>query len=203
MARLPATPYAPFLEDISRLLDEARQQAVRTLNAFLTATYWEIGRRIVEYEQKGRKRAEYGSALLQRLSKDLTARHGRGFGVDNLQRMRSFYLAYEPEIIYATLSRKSMGAEVLSEKYAILSRISEDQVRKKKTVADTRRMNLRVNLALFGQIPELRISKIREGVSGIEINSYFHVPPYQWHGPQILTNEQGLSPTLFINAHFL
>ena len=129
MKRPPATPYAPFLKDICRLLDEARQQAARTVNAFLTATYWEIGRRIVEYEQKGKKRAEYGSALLQRLSKDLTVSFGRGFGVDNLQRMRSFYRAYEPEIIYATLSRKSMGTEVLSEKYATLSRISEDQVR--------------------------------------------------------------------------
>ena len=84
MIRPPATPYPPFIEDISRLLDEARQQAARTVNAFLTATYWEIGRRIVEYEQKGKKGAEYGSsALLQRLSKDLTVRFGRGFGEIN------------------------------------------------------------------------------------------------------------------------
>jgi hypothetical protein len=119
MIRPPATPYPPFIEDISRLLDEARQQAARTVNAFLTATYWEIGRRIVEYEQKGKKRAEYDNALLQRLSKDLTVRFGRGFGVDNLQRMGFFYRAYEPEIIYATLSRKSMGTEVLSEYKAL------------------------------------------------------------------------------------
>jgi len=149
MKRPPATPYAPFLEDISRLLDEARQQAARTVNAFLTATYWEIGRRIVEYEQKGKKRAEYGSALLQRLSKDLTVRFGRGFGVDNLQRMRSFYRAYEPEIIYATLSRKSIGAEVLSEKYATLSRISEDQVRKKKSETASRIFSLETLASVF------------------------------------------------------
>ena len=149
MKRPPATPYAPFLEDISRLLDEARQQAARTVNAFLTATYWEIGRRIVEYEQKGKKRAEYGSALLQRLSKDLTVSFGRGFGVDNLQRMRSFYRAYEPEIIYATLSRKSMGTEVLSEKYATLSRISEDQVRKKKSKTASRIFSLEVLASVF------------------------------------------------------
>ncbi len=82
MKRPPATPYAPLLEDISRILDEARQQVARTVHSFLTATYWEIGQRIVEYEQKGKKRAEYGSALLQRLSKDLTVRFGRGFGTD-------------------------------------------------------------------------------------------------------------------------
>ncbi|MCP4624320.1 MAG: DUF1016 domain-containing protein [bacterium] len=149
MKRPPAAPYSPLLEDISRLLDEARQQTARTVNAFLTATYWEIGRRIVEYEQKGKKRAEYGSALLQRLSKDLTLRFGRGFGVDNLQRMRSFYQAYEPEIIYATLSRKSMGTEILSEKYATPSRISKDPAMKKKSEAASRLFSLEVLASVF------------------------------------------------------
>ena len=149
MKQAPATPYAPLLEDISRLLDEARQLTARTVNSFLTATYWEIGRRIVEYEQKGKKRAEYGSALLQRLSKDLTVRFGRGFGVDNLQRMRSFYRAYEPEIIYATLSRRSMGADALSEKYATPSRISEDQISKKKSETSSRIYSLEVLASAF------------------------------------------------------
>ena len=64
-------------------------------------------RRVVEFDQEGKERAEYGSALFQRLSKDLTKRFGRGFGVDNLQRMRAFYLEYKQETIYATVSRKS------------------------------------------------------------------------------------------------
>jgi len=77
----------------------------------MTATYWEIGRRIVEHEQGGKARAEYGEALLNRLAADLTARFGRGFGVDNLQRFRLFYLAWPPQEIHATLSRKSGGGE--------------------------------------------------------------------------------------------
>jgi predicted nuclease of restriction endonuclease-like (RecB) superfamily len=84
----------------------------------MTATYWEVGRRIVEYEQGGKERAEYGERVLQRLAADLTKRFGRGFGVDNLQRMRMFYLDYHPDRIYATVSRKLE----LSEKSATASR---------------------------------------------------------------------------------
>jgi predicted nuclease of restriction endonuclease-like (RecB) superfamily len=61
----------------------------------MTATYWEIGRRIVEFEQGGKARAEYGEEVLARLSQDLTVRHGRGFSRPGLQRMRAFYLGWE------------------------------------------------------------------------------------------------------------
>ena len=152
MTRQPGMPYTPLLEDISRLLDEARRQAAQTVNAILTATYWEIGRRIVEFEQKGKKRAEYGTALLQRLSKDLTERFGRGFGVDNLQRMRAFYQAYEPEKIYATLSRKSEGADISSEKYARLSSNSGNQVTPEKSETESRIFTLN-ELALAFPLP--------------------------------------------------
>jgi len=60
-------------------------------------SYWEVGRRIVEFEQRGKKRAEYGEALLERLATDLTKRFGRGFSRQNLHKYRQFFLAY-PEI---------------------------------------------------------------------------------------------------------
>jgi len=60
----------------------------------MTATYWEIGRRIVEFEQKGCGKADYGDVLMKRLGPDLTARFGRGFGWRNLYQMRALYLAY-------------------------------------------------------------------------------------------------------------
>ncbi len=60
----------------------------------MTATYWEMGRRIVEHEQTGKERAIYGEDLLARLSRDLTKRFGRGYSVDNLERARKFYLAF-------------------------------------------------------------------------------------------------------------
>jgi hypothetical protein len=75
------------------------------VNAVLTAVYWEIGRRIVEFEQKGIARAEYGEVLLLRLSRELTRRFGRGFSVDNLETMRLFYIAYASFAISETPSR--------------------------------------------------------------------------------------------------
>ena len=72
----------------------------------MTASYWEIGRRIVEAEQKGRRRAGYGEQLMARLSADLTARFGRGFRPDNLENMRRFFVAYAVGAISETLSRK-------------------------------------------------------------------------------------------------
>jgi predicted nuclease of restriction endonuclease-like (RecB) superfamily len=103
--------YESLIGTIRSLVEIARHSAARSVNALMTATYWEIGRRIVEYEQHGEKRAGYGEELLKRLSGDLCGRFGRGFAVDNLQRMRGFYLAWDSEQIYATLSRKSLNAE--------------------------------------------------------------------------------------------
>jgi len=98
--------YQQFSEDICNLLENARKSAGRAVNAILTASYWEIGRRIVKFEQKGKKRAEYGRALLMNLSEDLTSRFGRGFSVDNIELMRMFYLTYPEPLISETVSRK-------------------------------------------------------------------------------------------------
>ena len=103
--------YNSLIGAIRSLVETARHSAARSVNALMTATYWEIGRRIVEFEQHGEKRAGYGQELLKRLAGDLCDRFGRGFAVDNLQRMRAFYLAWDPEQIYATLSRKSLNAQ--------------------------------------------------------------------------------------------
>src|SRR6266849_675084 len=73
----------------------------------MTATYWLIGRRIVEQEHGGHARAGYGEALMGRLSADLTARFGRGFSRQNSQQMRQFYLLYPPDKIRQTVSGKS------------------------------------------------------------------------------------------------
>lgn len=105
-----AAGYDAVLGGIVNLLEAARRAAARTVNAVMTATYWEIGRRIVEHEQEGARRAGYGEELLKNLAADLTARFGRGFGVDNLELMRTFYLTYPPEAITAALGGKSESA---------------------------------------------------------------------------------------------
>lgn len=100
---IPAA-YGDIHTGIVDLLEAARRAAARSVNALMTASYWEIGRRIVEFEQGGKGRAGYGQQLLKRLSDDLTARFGRGFGVINLQQMRNFYLCWPSGQIHQTLS---------------------------------------------------------------------------------------------------
>ena len=97
--------YSILITDLASLIEQGRTAAVRYVNTALVATYWFMGRRIVEYEQKGKERAEYGKELLQKLSQDLNKRFGRGFSPDNLEAMRSFYLNY-PINISETVSRK-------------------------------------------------------------------------------------------------
>ncbi len=87
--------YKNLVSGVVELLENARMTAGRSVNAIMTATYWEVGRRIVEHEQEGAARAEYGKALLKLLSSDLTETYGRGFGKRNLEQMRRFYLTYQ------------------------------------------------------------------------------------------------------------
>lgn len=99
--------YLGLVQDLTGLLETARRSSARAVNAVMTATYWEIGRRIVEFEQGGERRAEYGVELLKRLAIDLTSRFGRGFSRRNLQQMRMFYQACPAGTIWQTPSAKS------------------------------------------------------------------------------------------------
>ncbi|MES2259784.1 MAG: PDDEXK nuclease domain-containing protein [Pseudomonadota bacterium] len=98
--------YSGIHSDIVALLENARRTAARSVNSLMTATYWEIGRRIVEFEQNGQDRAAYGEALTKRLGNDLSRLFGRGFGWRNLTQMRAFYLAWPIEQILQTVSAK-------------------------------------------------------------------------------------------------
>ncbi len=122
-AKTGAVPagYLDMRGGIVELLNAARQAAARNVNALMTASYWEIGRRIVEAEQKGKRRAGYGEQLIERLALDLTQQFGRGFSVDNLENMRRFYVAYPLSAISETASRKLEQ----SKEIAKLAKISE------------------------------------------------------------------------------
>ena len=105
--------YQSIFGDVSNIIDEARQTAARSVNAVMTAAYWMIGQHIVEFEQSGEERAEYGTALVERLAVDLTERFGRGFSRQNIWQMRLFYQSYPPEQILQTLSGESESSENL------------------------------------------------------------------------------------------
>ncbi len=98
--------YQSILGDVSSIIDSARRSAARSVNAVMTAAYWMIGQHIVEFEQSGEERAEYGTALIKRLAADLTQHFGRGFGAVNLSQMKRFYLLWPSERIFQTVSEK-------------------------------------------------------------------------------------------------
>ena len=80
--------YDRLLMSVGTALEQGRQQTVYAVNSAMVHTYWEIGRQIVEYEQHGSEKAEYGSGLLNQLSNDLTIRYGNGFSLSNINKMR-------------------------------------------------------------------------------------------------------------------
>ncbi len=112
-----------FIQDIKELLKSARNKVYRNINEIMTKTYFEIGKRIVEEEQKGKSRADYGKALLKSLSTELTKEFGKGFSVANLKNMRQFYLAFK--------NRQTMSSEfkLSYSHYIFLSRIKNEDER--------------------------------------------------------------------------
>lgn len=97
---------AEYISEIKAILAQARQKAYSTINAAMVEAYWLIGKRIVEEEQKGKTRAEYGESILKNLSIALTAEFGKGFSYANLRNFRQFFLTYpDPEKCYALRSK--------------------------------------------------------------------------------------------------
>jgi predicted nuclease of restriction endonuclease-like (RecB) superfamily len=101
-----------FYSQIVDLLQAARQNVVRAVNQTMVLTYHEIGRLIVEEEQHGKERADYGRELLKELSAGLTTEFGRGYSVDNLENMRRFYLAYRKSETASRISPESNSEAV-------------------------------------------------------------------------------------------
>jgi predicted nuclease of restriction endonuclease-like (RecB) superfamily len=154
-----AKKYDLLLSSIGTTIEQARQNAIKVINTELVKANWEIGRHIVEYEQHGQERAEYGSALLARLSKDLRLRYGKGFGRRNILDMRRFYLLYQK---WQTVSAKLSWSH-----YIVLISISNDTARKfyeKHTLNENlsvRELERQINSSLFER---LALSKDKKGV---------------------------------------
>ena len=89
-----------MISDISKILLEARQKAYASINSEMVMAYWRIGKRIVEEEQSGEKRAEYGAILIKQLSERLTNQFGKGFSVANVWNFRQFYLTFPNELTH-------------------------------------------------------------------------------------------------------
>ena len=117
------TPYnnTNLYAEIKHLIEEARKQVVRSVNSAMVFSYWEIGKRIVEEEQKGEDRAEYGTYLLKNLSEELTHEFGKGYNERCLRRMRQFYLLFP--------IRSTLRTELSWSHYRLLFNIEKEEVR--------------------------------------------------------------------------
>ncbi|NOT20142.1 MAG: DUF1016 domain-containing protein [Sideroxydans sp.] len=120
---------APLYSRVREILESARSNVARTVNTTQVIANWLIGREIVEEEQRGTRRADYGAKLLTELSKQLGGDYGRGYSVDNLEAFRQFYFCY-PRLISETMSRN-----------LVLSEISETPSRKLPDTQQTGRLN--------------------------------------------------------------
>lgn len=137
--------YQNLIDKISETYTDGKIGAIRAVNTFITETYWHIGRHIVEFEQSGRSKAEYGKALLVNLAKDLRLRHGAGFSRSNLVYMRLLYLRYPISQKPSDLLSWSHFVELLKidnelernfyEKQAILEHWSVPELKRQKETA--------------------------------------------------------------------
>ncbi|MBV6422224.1 MAG: putative nuclease YhcG [Ignavibacteriaceae bacterium] len=135
---LKKNDYTALIDDISSVLESSRKFSARSVNAILTAAYWVIGWKIIEFEQAGSHRAEYGDKLLKNLSSDLARKYGRGFSERNLEQMRLFYLTHP---ISQTLSAKS--------KYVIKKPSQIPQTLSSISVTPSRNLDLNYLMELF------------------------------------------------------
>ncbi|MEN9523487.1 MAG: hypothetical protein RL065_1864 [Bacteroidota bacterium] len=120
--KITKSTYNKLIKNIGESIFEAKAHAAIAINTQLVKVNWEIGRHVIEFEQHGSERAEYGSDLLATLSKDLTTAYGKGFSRRNLLDMRRFYLAYPK---WQTVSAKLSWSH-----YIELVGISDDKTRK-------------------------------------------------------------------------
>ena len=166
--KLQKSNYTKLITDIGVSIETAKQNAVKVINTQLVKANWEIGRHIVQFEQLGQERAEYGSDLLARLSKDLQQKYGKGFGRRNILDMRRFYLAYQK---WQTVSAKLSWSH-----YIALIGVSSDAARKfyqKHSLNENlsvRELERQIDSSLFER---LALSKDKKGV--LELSQKGHV----------------------------
>lgn len=151
--------YTELLSNIDSIIKESRREVCRSVNTIMVRTYWVIGKHIVEYEQHGKIRAEYGSHVLDRLSKDLKQRYGSGFSRSNLIYMRLFYLKYPNSETLSHQLTWSHYFELLKIEDKLERGFYEKQcINERWSVRELKRQK---NSALFHR---LALSKDKEGV---------------------------------------
>jgi predicted nuclease of restriction endonuclease-like (RecB) superfamily len=184
--RLVKNRYDKLLNSIGATLQNARTATVSIINQQLLECYWSIGKHVVEYEQGGFHRADYGAALLTHLSRDLKAKFGKGFGVSNLQYMRLFYLKYPQfitnqihqtsgELVKSPSKKHQTSGKLTWSHYCELLGVTDDMARKfyeKQAVKENwsfRELKRQIDSALFQR---LALSTNKKGVMALAVKGH-------------------------------
>ena len=159
MEKLTKSKYNELIERISGLVAQSRTELAKTINTKIVNTYYTIGKYIVEYEQKGRLRADYGSELMKKLSKELSAKLGKGFSQRNLRDMRRMYLTYP--------KWQTVSARLSWSHYCLLLSVGDEAKRgfyEKESIKNLysfRELKRQISSALYER---LALSKDKKGV---------------------------------------
>lgn len=159
MEMIQTPEYGQLIDNIGSLLQTARTQVATTINNILVKTYWKIGRYIVEYEQNGNERAEYGSNLLNRLATDLKKQYGTGFGRSNIHYMRRLYMAFPKVQTLSELLSWSHYVEILKVDDPLEIGFYVKECEKERW--SVRELKRQMNSLLFHRVA---VSKDKEGV---------------------------------------
>lgn len=159
MSEITKPNYEQLIANIGTILAEGRNRVATAINTALVQTYWTIGQHIVEYEQQGNERAEYGSKLLDRLSHDLSERYGKGFSRSNVVYIRKFYLSFQKGETVSHLLSWSHYVEILKGDDPLeISFYAAQCAKENWSVRELRRQR---NSMLFHR---LALSKDKEGI---------------------------------------
>lgn len=165
-----------LINAIKTILNEARQKAASAVNSAMVFAYWEIGKRIVEEEQEGKERADYGTFLLQELAQNLTVDLGKSFDARELRRIRQFYLTFP--------IRDALRPELSWSHYRLIIRIEDDRVRKFYIVEtitqnwNTRKLDRNISSQYYQRILSNQQQKVEEATDNRENQLDFIKNPY-------------------------
>lgn len=154
--------YSGLFERISSIIESSRARAAAAVNEVMIHAYWNIGREIVEQEQKGKERAEYGKAIIDNLSAELTEKYGKGFIPRNLWFMQQFFLTYP--ILNAVRSELTWTHYRRLLKLEDRNKRSFYEIECAKNRWSTRELDRQINSLLFDR---LALSRDKEGVMAL------------------------------------
>jgi predicted nuclease of restriction endonuclease-like (RecB) superfamily len=190
--------YTTLINEIGDLLQKGREQVAHSVNTILVQTYWLIGRHIVEFEQGGKEKAEYGSFLFEQLSKDLTQLYGKGFSRANLLYMRKLYLIFPKSETLSNVLSWSHYFEILRSDNELEINFYAKQTTKENW--SVRELKRQMKSMLFHR---LALSKDKKGVlelseKGQEVQKAEDIlkDPYVWEFLDIPQNYQYLESEL-------